>query len=159
MIQHTLIYNIVPILDLSGWPPYRMQRVVAATRWKNEWTQVFSLCFCLCIENAKTFVYPTSENDIFSHDSLPDTLPFSLGSPEHLLWVYIRIKLLACILTVSLVYCLFLSVSRMFSCCFSHGLLPRQQSVKHSSHMLLHVPVFWLEALIIWASRLLYKGT
>lgn len=35
-----------------------------------------------------------------------------------------------------------LSVSRIFSCCISHGLLPRQKPIKHPSHMLLHVPVF-----------------
>lgn len=51
------------------------------------------------------------------------------------------------------------SVSRMFSCCISHGHLPRQKSIKHPSHMPLHVPVFWLEAQIILASRLLDKGT
>lgn len=30
----------------------------------------------------------------------------------------------------------YVSVSRMFSCCISHGLLPRKQSMKHPSHML-----------------------
>lgn len=52
-----------------------------------------------------------------------------------------------------------LSVSRIFSCCISHGHLPRQKSIKHPSRMLLHVPVFWLEALITWAVRLLDKRT
>lgn len=52
-----------------------------------------------------------------------------------------------------------LSVSRTFSCCISHGHLPRQKSIKHPSHMLLHVPIFWLKAQIFLASRLLDKGT